>query len=84
LEISQIGFFKTGTLIRALRRRAADVNLWAPPSTIFNYRRAAADNLSARRRCNVGVFRRKHSLRTIRANNRIADFDFKKRIFYKS
>src|SRR6218665_3429487 len=44
--------------IKALRRvRRAAANLWAAPPPIFDDRRAtaAADNLSARRRCHVGV-----------------------------
>jgi len=41
---------------RAVRRPhlAAAVNLWAPPP-IFDERRTAADNLSERRRCHVGL-----------------------------
>ena len=43
---------------RALRRprRVAAVILWAQPPPTFGDRRAAADNLSARHRCDVGVF----------------------------
>ena len=44
--------FNTRVLTRAVRRprRAAD-NFWAPPPPTFVDWRAAADNLSARRRC---------------------------------
>ena len=43
--------FLTQDAARTLR------NLWAPPPPTFGDRRAtAADNLSARRRCHVGVF----------------------------
>ena len=38
-------------------KRELSADLWAPPPPTFVDRRAdAADNLSARRRCHVGVF----------------------------
>jgi len=44
------------TLTDLRRTRRAAVNLWAPPPIFDDRCAAAADNLSARRRCHFGVF----------------------------